>query len=180
MPSTFIEIICCSEKNQLEKLCRTSTIIMKEIVDFIVACKAGVTGLNHRMHYVDFVPDELKERENDWTILNGGRQEQASKSGQKALRRLFKSHGKRQYRVGHMFFASASSPPIREWHFVFFEVNELRTKHNHWEMGPHVHITNYLWPNLDCQSIWAEFVVKNAFPTTKLHLSCLDENSKSS
>ena len=149
---------------------------MIEFVDFIILCKAGLTPLNHTMHFFDFVPDELKEREDDWKILGAGREAQASKEGQSALRRLFKSHGKRQYRVGHMFFSKEFAPPLKYWHFIFFETNELCANNNHWKMGPHVHITNHLWPNLYCQTIWDAFVLRKEFPSSKLHLSCIDES----
>jgi hypothetical protein len=110
MTTAFVGIIKCSVKSELEKLCKASTITMSEFVDFIVVCKAGLTPLNHTMHYVDFVPQEVEEKEDDWKILNADAAAQASKEGQKALRRLFKSHGKRQYRVGHMFFSKELSP----------------------------------------------------------------------
>ena len=175
---SFIDIIQCTNKSELEKLCKATTITMSEFVDFIVICKAGQTHLNHTMHYVDFVPPELKEKDEDWNILNADTALQATKKGQKALRRLFKSHGKRQYRVGHMFMSKELAHPIREWHFVFFEVNELRARNNHWVMGPHVHLTNYLWPNLYCQQIWEQFVLNKEFPKAKLHLSCIDKKRR--
>jgi hypothetical protein len=178
MCTSFLDIIRCTDMSELQKLCKSTTITMAEFVDFIVACKAGFTHLNHTMHYADFVPAELEEKSDDWKILNADAATQATKQGQKALRRLFKAHGKGQYRVGHMFFSKEFVHPIGEWHFVFFEVNELRVRDNHWEMGPHVHITNYLWPNLYCQPIWEQFVLNREFPQAKLHLSCTDERRK--
>lgn len=176
--STFIDIISCSSKSDLEKLCKTTTITMTEFVDFIIHCKAGLTPLNHTMHFFDFVPPELEEKPDDWQVLSADREVQASKEGQRAIRRLFKAHGKRQYRVGHMFVSKDPTHPLSKWHFIFFETNELRAKDNHWEMGPHVHITNYLWPNLYCQPIWEAFVLRKEFPPAKLHLSCLDEKRR--
>lgn len=175
MSTTFVDIIMCTKKSELEKLCKTSTITMSEFVDFIVGCKAGLTHLSHMMHIVDFVPPDVETKEDDWKILDADRTSQATKEGQKAFRRLFKSDGMRQYRVGHMFVTKEVSHPIREWHFVFFELNELRAKNNHWEFGSHVHLTNYLWPNLYCQKIWEDFVLTKAIPKAKLHLSCIDD-----
>jgi hypothetical protein len=175
MNTSFLNIIKCTKKSELEKLCKTSTITMSEFVDFIAVCEAGLTHLNHIMHFVDFVPPDVETKEEDWKILDADRTTQATKEGQQAFRRLFKSHGMRQYRVGHMFFTKEISHPSQEWHFVFFELNELKAKHNHWEFGPHVHLSNYLWPNLSCQKIWKEFLLTKAFPKAKLHLSCIDE-----
>jgi hypothetical protein len=101
-------------------------------------------------------------------------------TGQSAIRRLFKAHGKRQYRVGHMFFSREVAHPLSEWHFVFFETKELKADGNHWEGGAHVHITNYLWPNLYCQTLWEQFVLRREFPKTKLHLACIDNTQERS
>ena len=180
MSTAFLDIICCTTKSELEKLCKTTTVTMTEFTDFIVLCKAGLTPLNHTMHFVDFVPPELEEKEDDWKILGASRELHTSKDGQKAIRRLFKAHGKRQYRVGHMFFSKELTHPLSTWHFVFFELNELRAKGNHWEKGPHVHITNHLWPNIYCQSIWEAFILRKEFPQAKLHLSCIDEQRNDS
>lgn len=176
--TAFAEIILCKEKSQLEKLCKKSTISMEDFVGFIMACEAGVTHLNHIIHYFDYVPDELETKEEDWAILSASAEERASKEGQKSLRRVFKLHDKRQYRVGHMFFSKELVQPFSEWHFIFFEVKELNQRNNHWEKGAHIHITNHLWPNLACQDVWNEFLTQRKFPTAKLHLSCIDENRK--
>ncbi len=69
--------------------------------------------------------------------------------------------------------------PLREWHMVFFEMNELRDKNNHWCGGSHVHITNHLWPKLYCQDLWNDFLSTRAFPSTKLHLAFNDELRRS-
>lgn len=180
MTTSFAEIISCSTKSELEKLCKTARLPKSNFADFIVACKAGVTHLNHTMHFIDYVPAELQHQESDWEILNADSKIQSSKQGQKALKRLFKSHGERQYRVGHMFISKELSHPIREWHFVFFEIDELYDKGSHWVKGSHVHITNYLWPNLYCQTIWEDFVLRKKFPNSKLHLSYIDEGRNSS
>src|ERR1035437_7883724 len=99
------EILQCADKNQLKKLCKSATITMDDFANFILVCKAGFTHLNHTMHFTDFVPPELEEKPDDWKILKSGSAAHASKEGQKALCRLFKSHGKRQVRIGHMFFS---------------------------------------------------------------------------
>ncbi|NTW81833.1 MAG: hypothetical protein HGB36_00465 [Chlorobiaceae bacterium] len=171
----FIDIINCTKKSELEKLCKTSTIKMSDFVDYIMVCEAGLTHLNHIIHFVDFVPPDVETKDDDWKILDADRTFQATKEGQQAFRRLFKTHGMRQYRVGHMFFTKEISHPLHEWHFFFFEVNELQARDNHWRFGSHVHLTNYLWPKLYCQKIWKDFIFTNAFPKSKLHLSCIDD-----
>ncbi|WP_222427629.1 hypothetical protein [Desulfobotulus alkaliphilus] len=117
------------------------------------------------------MPDHLETREDDWKILDGDEILRKSNEGKKAIRRLFKTHGERKYKVGHMFFSKERIHPLSEWHFVFFEINETDNRNNHWVLGAHVHIVNYLWPNLNCQEIWSDFVQGRVFPKIKLHVS---------
>lgn len=174
MGNKFAEILACKAKASLKRLCKVTTVTQEDFVEFIIACKGGATHLNHVMHSVDYVPDFLAVREEDWNVLSAGSAATSSKDGQKALRRLFKSHGQRKFRVGHMFLSKELQHPIKEWHFVFFEIDELYRRNNHWQAGPHVHITNYLWPDLYCQQIWEDFVARRTFPDSKLHLSFMD------
>jgi hypothetical protein len=98
----FVEIVSCGNKNSLRKLCKKLTVTSEEFTDFIIACEAGLTHLNHTMHFSDTVPAHLEEREADLAVLDAERQVQVSKLGQASLRRLFKAHGERKYNVGHM------------------------------------------------------------------------------
>lgn len=122
------------------------------------------------MWWIDYVPENLETRDEDWAVLGADTAAMRSKETQKALRRLFKAHGEQKNKVGHMFISKELQNPIKEWHFVFFEIEELYRRNNHWVAGPHVHITNHLWPGLYCQRIWEDFVIRKSFPSAKLHL----------
>jgi hypothetical protein len=172
--NNFAKIILSKDKKTLGRLCNSTTVTSSEFVDFIIACKGGLTHLDHTMHFLDYVPDHLVETEEDLDVLNATREIQQSRRGQASLRKLFKSHGERKYRVGHIFTSKELEHPDSEWHFVFFETKELYARRNHWVGGPHVHITNYLWPNLCCQSVWEDFVLQRRFPRSKMHLSFID------
>lgn len=168
MKTPFAQLIGCSKKNELVSLCKSAVIADSDFLGFIVACDLGLTHLRYTRHIFDYVPPELAVRPNDREILHA---DPTSIEGQKAARRFFQSHGQRKYKVGHMFFSKEITNPIREWHFVFYETKELKSKNNHWTVGAHVHITNYLWPNLKCQDVWDDFLTKMEFPKTKEHLA---------
>lgn len=174
MGNRFVDILSCKDKGSLKRLCKTTTVAQKEFIDLIIACKQGATDLNHVMWSSDYVPDALVATDEDWAALNSDATTIGSKERQKALRRLFKSHGQRKYKVGHMFISKELQHPIKEWHFIFFEIEELYRRDNHWEAGPHVHITNHLWPGFYCQQVWEDFIVRRKFPSSKLHLSFND------
>lgn len=170
----FTTIINCGSKAELKRLCKNATVTMSDIVDFVICCEAGITRLNHTMYYFDYVPPDLEVRDEDFAILDSSNDVRKTKESKKAFRRLFKDHAQRKYCVGHMFFSKELKQPFKEWHFIFFDLKELDDKNNHWKMGPHVHITNYLWPNYHCQHIWNSFVAQRQFPESKLHLACVN------
>lgn len=176
MDNSFLRVLMCRDKKELKKLCKTMTVEKCDFVDVVAACKTGLSHLNHTMYYFDYVPEYLETRESDFDILDASREVQASPDGKKAFRRLFKTHGQRKYKVAHMFFSREIQHPLSEWHMVFFELDELKEKDNHWCGGAHVHITNYLWPNLCCQDLWDDFLSKREFPSSKLHLAFNDEH----
>ncbi|NTV60069.1 MAG: hypothetical protein HGA77_02045 [Chlorobiaceae bacterium] len=178
MENTFARVLMCQDKKELKKLCKTLTVEISDFVDVIAGCKAGAFHLNHAMHFFDYVPEHLETRESDFEILDASLEVQASSDGQKAFRRLFKTHGQRQYRVAHMFFSREVQHPFSEWHMVFFEMDELSRRNNHWCGGSHIHITNYLWPNLYCQDLLEAFLSRKEFPSSKLHLAFNDQERR--
>lgn len=174
MGNRFAQILSCQDKQSLHRLCKTTAVTQDEFVGFIMACKQGATRLNHAMRWIDYVPEALAATDEDWAVLNADPTIIGSKKSQRALCRVFKAHGQRKYKVGHMFISKQLLHPIKEWHFVFFEIEEVYRRNNHWVAGPHVHITNHLWPGLYCQQVWKDFVMRKAFPSAKLHLSFHD------
>lgn len=170
----ILDIIMCDNKNALKKLCKNARIRRKDFVAFIMMCQGGYTHLNHTMHYFHEIPEQLQEKETDLAFLEASQEERRTPEGKKALNRLFDTHQQRKYKVAHMFFSREIRPPCKEWHMIFFEARERDDKGNHWCGGPHVHITNYLWTNLDAQTLWDNFHDKRGFPRSKLHVSFID------
>ena len=178
MNNKFAALINCKTKRELTTLCKNIEVNSQEFTEFIIGCKMGLTRLNHAMHYFDFVPEHLETRVDDWGILDADETTKKSSEGKKAIRRLFKSHGQRKYKVGHMFVSKELTHPLSEWHFVFFEINEINNHDNHWVLGAHFHIVNHHWPNLYCQEIWTDFVQNKVFPKTKLHVGYFDQSRR--
>ena len=167
---TFIEVLKCPSKKELAKLCKDHTILSGDFTDFIILCKSGICHLSHVMTFHDYVPEHLETTEEDFAILNAPKEVQQSPKGQSSFTRLFKAHSQRKYRVGHMFYEKSASDADAEWHFIFFELNELEHKNNHWVGGPHFHMVNYLWPNISPNDVWHNFAAKKEYPNTKLHI----------
>lgn len=170
MLETFIELLKCSSKNDLQKTCKSIEVASSDFVDFIMLCKSGHGPFEHAMHYHDFVPDHLETTEEDFDILNQSREIQQSKKGKKSFTRLFKTHGQRKYKIGHLFYEKNNGQEGKVWHFIFYEMSELKEINNHWVGGSHFHIVNYLWPNINIHKVWHDFIHNKEYPSTKLHV----------
>ncbi|MBM4208622.1 MAG: hypothetical protein FJ190_11665 [Gammaproteobacteria bacterium] len=168
--NNFAQLISCKKKKDLEKFCKSESVSSPEFADFIAACMSGTMPLNHAMKYFDYVPPHLETRDEDWTVLNSRNASERTPDENRVIRRIFKTHAERKYRVGHMFFSKELSHPIKEWHFAFFELDELEDLGNHWVNSSHIHFVNCLWPKLYCQDIWNDFVLHKRFPSAKLHV----------
>jgi len=175
MDNAISKIFDCKRKTELEKLCKNIKIPKRDFADFIIGSEAGLTRLNHIMQYLDYYDPKVEERKKYWNSIELNT-EPNSKEHMNAFNRLIKIYELRQYRVGHMFFSKEREHPIKEWHFIFFEIKELHGQDNHWINGQHIHFTNYLWPNLYCQNIWDDFIERKIFPKQKLHISFIDES----
>ncbi|MGI2107308.1 hypothetical protein ACRN9A_19450 [Shewanella frigidimarina] len=177
MSNTFVDILSSANKKELTKNCKHIEVQRNDFTDFIHLCKSGLCHLEHRIKYFDIVPDDVKERSHDWDNLNALSNEISSIERQKSLSRLFKMHGFRKYIVGHLFLErNCSVNP--EWHFIFFEINELKDANNHWKEGAHIHLSNYLFSNLNVADVWNNFVKTHATPTQKIHVRYNDPTRK--
>ncbi|HGU0846748.1 TPA: hypothetical protein ACM6YQ_000780, partial [Escherichia coli] len=65
-----------------------------------------------------------------------------------------------------------------EWHFIFFNINELKDKNNHWSQGAHIHLVNYLFTGVSVQGVWDDFIKYNTTPSAKLHIKYNDPSRK--
>lgn len=85
----------------------------------------------------------------------------------KTVRKLGALFEKRHWLVGHMFYTAG----LHEWHFCYFDQRDTEAQRkNHWERGAHIHFVNWLWPNLEPRSLWADFVSQNKPPGGALHI----------
>ena len=167
---SFIEILKCNTKQKLAKACKNTEVLSSDFAAFILMCNSGDYHLEHTIRYHDFVPEHLETTDEDFNITLQSKEIISSPKGQKSLNRLFKSHGERKIRIGHLFYERPSNKRAVEWHFIFFDMDELKENDNHWVGGSHIHISNYLWPELNIEKTWREFTKDRKFPNAKMHI----------
>lgn len=171
--NSIVEILSSTNKKELTAKCKRIEVNRDDFTAFISLCNSGFCHLEHRMKFFDLVPDDVKVRDEDWAALSSSPADMNSIQGKKSIRRLFMMHGLRKYIVGHLFIErNAIDNP--EWHFIFFNLNEIKDQNNHWSQGAHIHLVNYLFTDVSVQNVWNEFITKSKTPNSKLHIRYRD------
>ena len=85
-------------------------------------------------------------------------------AAQKMVNKVFATFNERRMLSGHLFWDT------RAWHFFYFDNHDQDTHRNHWAGGPHIHLTNHLWPNRSATAVWDEFRKGNPVMKGALHI----------
>lgn len=168
-PESFLKIFTFSKKRHLERYCRDAIVYGSDFAATVMACDAGRLPFHHRIHQTDLVPGHLVPTEASLGALSRNVRKgigPLDSAGRKAARKVFALFDQRRWLVGHMFFTLG----LHEWHFFYFDQRDMAENANHWKGGPHIHLVNWLWPNLDPRSVWRDFVSTNQAPPQALHL----------
>ena len=167
----FLKVFTFSKKRALERYCRDTTVYGCDFANVIVACEDGVLPFRHRIHYSDIVPKHLVPTDASLGAVSRNSVGPLDREGRKVARKIFALFDERRWLVGHIFFTA----DMHEWHFFCFDQRDTAARANHWKGGSHIHLVNWLWPNLDLRSVWRDFVRKNERPPQALHLRYNDE-----
>ena len=195
----FLKVFTFSKKRALERYCRDTTVYGCDFANVIVACEDGVLPFRHRIHYSDIVPKHLVPTDASLGAVSRNSVGPLDREGRKAARKIFALFDERRWLVGHILEGArratggrdpaTTSPEVpatvqrrrfsadmHEWHFFCpFDQRDTAARANHWKGGSHIHLVNWLWPNLDLRSVWRDFVRKNERPPQALHLRYNDE-----
>jgi hypothetical protein len=167
----LLKLFTFDKKRELEKYCREVVIYSGDFVDFIVACEMRRLPFLHKIHSGDHVPAHLHPTDQDLAALAANRVGSLQPSAQKAVRKIFQIFRDRRHLVGHIFYV----PDLSEWHFFQFDQRDLEDERgNHWKEGAHIHFLNWLWPNYDAKTLWANFTSGKAKLNDSLHVRYFD------
>jgi hypothetical protein len=163
----FLTLFTFEKKRDLEKYCREFTIYSSDFVAFILACEGNRLPFLHLIHYRDFVPEHLNPTDNDLAALSANPVGPLQPDAQKTVFQIFRD---RRQLVGHIFYV----PGTFEWHFFQFDQRDLEDTANHWKEGSHIHFLNWLWPNYDAKTVWANFTSGKVKLNDSLHVRYVD------
>jgi hypothetical protein len=167
----ILKLFTFDKKRELEKYCRDLIIHSRDFANFILACELGSFPFLHQIHYRDHVPDDVHLTDKDLAALAGNPVGPLEPGAQKTVRKIGQMFKVRRYLVGHIFY----TPDLGEWHFFQFDQRDLEDERdNHWKEGAHIHFLNWLWPNYDAKTLWANFTSGKAKMNDSLHVRYLD------
>jgi hypothetical protein len=166
----LLQLLAFDKKRELEQYCREIVIDSSAFADFILACEFGQFPFLHMIHYQDHVPEHLHLRDKDLAALSASPVGPLQPGAQKAVRKMSQMFRERRYLVGHMFYV----PDLSRWHFFQFDQRDMEDDENHWKEGAHIHFLNWLWPNYDAKTLWANFTSGKAKMNDSLHVRYFD------
>ena len=167
----LLKLFTFAKKRELEKYCRDVVIYSSDFADFIITCELTGLPFRHQIHYRDHVPQHLNPTDEDLAALEANPVGPLLPSAQKTVRKIGQIFRDRRYLVGHIFYV----PDLSEWHFFQFDQRDLEDERaNHWKEGAHVHFLNWLWPNYEVKTLWANFTSGKVKMNDSLHVKYLD------
>jgi len=168
---SFLKLFTFDKKRELEKYCRDVVIYSSDLANFILSCELGHQPFFHQIHYRDHVPEHLHLSDQDSAALAANPVGPLQPGAQKAIRKIGQMFRDRRYLVGHIFYVA----DLSEWHFFQFDQRDLEDERgNHWKEGAHIHFLNWLWPNYDAKTLWANFSSGKAKLNDSLHVRYFD------
>ena len=140
---------------------------MSDFATVVLTCKVGALPFHHKIHYTDTIPDHLVPDETWGAALGDSGVGPLKSPAQKVVNKIGSLFEQRRYLVGHVFF----TPGLDQWHFIYFDQRDTESqRQNHWKGGAHIHLVNWLWPNIDPRTVWTEFVEHRKVPGGALHI----------
>lgn len=170
---SLLEIFTFEKKADLVRHCKNLTISSEDFVKLILACEATGQPFLHEITYKDIARPHLVPKDSEIEALKSTPAGSlVAGDAAKAVSKMSQFFVDRRYLVGHMFF----TPDKSKWHFFCFDQRD--TGGEHWE-GPHIHFVNWLWPNLNANSVWDHFTTADRRPGPDLHLRFLEPERES-
>jgi hypothetical protein len=161
----LLTLFTFDRKQSLETYARSLVLHTGAFADVVTACQQGLLPFRHRAHYERGVKAALVSSHEEPQALTSNGVSPLVPVARKAVRKL--RNLSRSWSAGHMFY----TPDLHEWHFFAFDGRDQDSSNaNHWAHGAHVHFVNWLWPHLQPEVLWSQFVSSRKKPGGSLHI----------
>jgi hypothetical protein len=165
-PEGFVAILYAENKSNLGKHCRTTTLYGTDLVNLILASQTGLSPFRHKIHFREFIPDDIQLRDSDLKMMAKAKVGPIDNATAKAFGRVDQIFRHRRLLTGHIFFLC----DFTKWTLFYFDQRDTSQRGNHWKHGSHLHVLTHLWPRWTAKSIWKEFVSGNPEISGALHV----------
>jgi hypothetical protein len=165
-PESLLKIFSLEKKRDLEKHCKDITIHQVDFAALIWACEESKLPWQHQILSRSFAPKHLEPTNEDFLILLANGVGELKGKAAKVNKKTHQLFVDRRYLVGHIFH----NQDFKNWHFFYFDQRDFDDFDNHWEHGPHIHLLNHLWPNLDGKVLWENFSSGNVKLNGSIHI----------
>lgn len=155
-------------KAELKTFCKKVEITKKEFSQTVLACEMGLLPWRHHISHRNFVPQHLEPTEEEWESV-GPALASGDRAVPKALRKIMNQFDERRLLVGHIFY----NHDLSRWHLLYFDQRDTSAHGNHWKVGAHVHLINWvLRTGQNANEAWQEFHDGNPKLRGALHIKC--------
>jgi hypothetical protein len=163
----LITLLTINKKRDLQKHCRSITILKSDFSSLILAGMTGALPWSHRVQHHEFIPDHLELTDEDLGAFAASGVGRMKPRAQKTANKIAAIFDERRLLSGHLFFNADHS----NWHLFYFDQRDFADRSNHWKHGgSHIHLINWLWPNRSASETWSQFCNGNQQMRGALHI----------
>ena len=162
------------KKRELQRYCNDLVIHSNDFVALILLGQDGLLGSYHYAnHYMDKVPHHLHPNAEEHAAMQDAKAGPLNDTSKKFLTKVAQMFEERRYIAAHLFY----TPCQYHWHLFRFDQRDRSTEKNHWEQGPHIHLTSSLWPGQRLRKVWGRVKAGDKHLPSGIHIRYLDDEA---
>ena len=162
------------QETGLQRYCNDLVIHSNDFVTLILLGQDGLLGSYlYANHFMDKVPHHLHPNAEEHAAMQDAKAGPLNDTSKKFLTKVAQMFEERRCIAAHLFY----TPCHTHWHLFRFDQRDRSTEKNHWEQGPHIHLTSSLWPGQRLRKVWGRVKAGDKHLPSGIHLRYLDDEA---
>lgn len=155
MNADIFSLFEANTKNEVKRLCSNLELSFDDIRYLVKLSEAKVIEFPylHACKLYEHVPESLKLTKKNIDAFTSNGVGKLSPQAKKTVNIIFEMPKQIKRSTAHLFY----HPDHQFWHLFYFDIRDRDVDSNHWEYGTHLHYVSWVWPNLECRSVWKSF-----------------------
>lgn len=164
----LLTLLNAEDKKTAEKLCRDLVVERKDLVQLILAGRAGaLEPYKYACHFAQIHPEHLRPTPRDDAALGQNGIGPLAPRAAKAVRKMFQTFEERRMFAAHLFYL----PGQDIWHLFYFDQRDLDEHQNHWTVGgSHIHYSRECFTQQSLAAVWGAVCGLPPNPPGSLHV----------